>query len=332
MKEVLQGKRILITGATGLIGRELVRKASKYGMKIIALVRNAEKAGKLFHNIPDIRYILSDTANFPVCDMGVEYIIHGAANTSSKAFTDQPVEIIRDNVGGMVNVLEFARLNPVKSLVLLSTMEVYGIQETDEKIDESHNTRLDPMNPRFCYPESKRLCENLCAAYFREYQVPAKTIRLTQTIGPGVDYRDKRVFAEFARCVVEETDIILHTRGETKRCYLSVADAVDAIFIVLCKGAPGEAYNAANEETYCSIYEMAEMAAEKCAGGRIRVIVREDDILKYGYAPTLHLNLDTSKLRNLGWAPKDDLRQIFLDLTEGMKKESTGRDPGTGPF
>lgn len=65
------------------------------------------------------------------------------------------------------------------------------------------------------------------------------------------------------------TDIILKTKGETKRIYLYTQDVVEAILTVLLKGENGEAYNAANEETYCSIYEMAQLVATRCARGRI---------------------------------------------------------------
>ena len=290
-------------------------------MKVIALVRDAERAGKLFGDHPNISYLVSDITALSAVDLKADYIIHAAAETSSKAFADRPVEIIRNNISGMLNMLELARANAVKGFVFLSTMEIYGTQETDEKIDEAHSTKLDTMNPRFCYPESKRLCENLCASYYKEYGVPAMAIRLTQTLGPGVKYNDTRVFAEFARCAIEEKDIVLHTKGETKRCYLSVGDAVNAVFTVLCKGVPGNAYNAANEATYCSIYEMAQMVAEKCAGGKIRVVVQEEDISKFGYAPTLHLNLDTSKLRALGWVPGEDLQKMYTQLIEDMRKD-----------
>ena len=314
----LQGKRILITGATGLIGKALARTAANCGMDIIAVSRNAERAKKELSSIPGITILESDIIHLSQKDLDVDYIIHGAANTSSKAFIEEPADIIKENVQGMVNILEFARMNPVKSFVFLSSMEVYGTQETDEKIDEMHNAKLDPMNPRFCYPESKRLCENLCASYYKQYNLQAKVVRLTQTFGPDVHYNDPRVFAEFARCAIEGRDIILHTKGTTKRSYLYTEDAASAVFTVLRQGKPGEAYNAANESTYCSIYEMAEMVAEKCAKGKIRVLIQEDDINKFGYAPPLHMNLDTRKLQALGWKPTVGLQEMFEYLIEGM--------------
>ena len=76
--------------------------------------------------------------------------------------------------------------------------------------------------------------------------MPTRIVRLTQTFGTGVSYNDGRVFAEFARCVIEQRDIILKTKGETKRSYLYTADAVTAILTVLLNGETGAAYNAAN--------------------------------------------------------------------------------------
>ena len=224
-------------------------------------------------------------------------------------------------VEGTVNMLEFARANNAKGFVYLSSMEVYGTPSTDEKIDEKHSTNLDTMSVRTCYPESKRMCESLCASYASEYGVPAMVVRLTQTFGPGVEYNDGRVFAEFARCAIEGRNIILNTKGETKRNYLYTEDAADAIFTVLANGTAGEAYNAANEDTYCSIYEMACLVAEECAGGRIEVEIRErPDAAKLGYAPTLHMNLDTSKLRSLGWQPVTGLADMYRNMIESISK------------
>ena len=319
MFEELNSKNILITGATGLIGQALTKFAFQNNMNVIAVVRNAEKAEKIFSDLTGIKYIESDISCVPLEDYDADYMIHAAANTSSKAFVEEPVNIIDDMISSTKRILELAKINKVKSMVFLSSMEVYGAQKTDEKIMETHSSALDSMNPRFCYPESKRLCENMCASYYSQYGVPAKVIRLTQTFGPGVRYNDGRVFAEFARCAIEQKDIVLHTRGDTRRSYLYTEDAAKAVMTVLTKGVPGEAYNAANEETYCTIYEMANLVAEKCAEHRIKVVIRADDDGRYGYAPTLHMNLDTSKLRALGWCPETNLETMYKSMIESMK-------------
>lgn len=324
----LEGKKILITGATGLIGKNIIKmiselnKGLKKPVKIVAVVRNLEKAERLFGDCENIEYIVSDISMLKPINNGVNYIIHGASQTSSREFVDHPISTIMTAINGTKAVLEYARVNPVSSFVYLSSMEVYGAPQTDELIYEDSVTNLDTMNVRSSYPESKRMCENICTCYMKEYGIPIKVIRLTQTFGPGVDYSDNRVFAEFARCVIEKRDIILKTKGETKRSYLYIDDAVRAIITVLLYGKDGEAYNAANENTYCSIYNMAMLVADKCANGNINVRIEEDESSIYGYAPTLKMNLSTEKLRKLGWKAETDLQTMYLNLIGDMEKQN----------
>lgn len=320
----MYNSKILITGATGLVGSAIVKRLLKQGdSKVIALVRNAEKAEKVFSNYKtdNLEIMISDICDLKPKAIGVDYIVHAASQTSSKAFVNNPVETINTAINGTTAILEFARINPVKSFVYLSSMEVYGSPVTDEKIYENHSTNLDTMSVRSCYPESKRMCENICASYFSEYDIPVKIVRLTQTFGEGVAYNDERVFAEFARCAIEGRDIVLKTKGKTKRNYLYLEDAVDAVLTVLLKGENGNAYNAANEDTYCSIYEMAKLVAEKCSNKKISVIIEENnDIAKFGYAPTLKMNLSTEKIRGLGWNAKVGLSDMFKIMIRDMNQ------------
>ena len=314
------GKKVLISGATGLIGKTMISRLLSYGAEVYAIVRDTSRAQKIFVSHAQLHFIEADITTVPLQNLGIDYMIHGAANTSSQAFVKEPVSIVKTNIGGTIRMLALAKQNHVKSFVFLSSMEVYGAPSSDEKILETNSTNLDSMSVRSCYPESKRLCENLCACYAAQFNIPAKVIRLTQTFGPGVAYDDQRVFAEFARCVIEGKDIVLHTKGDTRRCYLYTEDAADAVFNVLLFGNTGEAYNAANEATYCSIYEMASMVARKFGRGRVSVRIQEDNPGNFGYAPTLHMNLDTGKLRKLGWQPKTGLEEMFARLVESMER------------
>lgn len=313
---------ILITGASGLIGRNLISGIHQMrpSWHVTGLVRSLERARRVLPEGDWLTLVEADV-NLPLCvDGRIDYMIHGAGVTGSRQFVDEPVDTIFTAVNGTRNMLELARQKQVKSFVFLSTMEVYGTPATDEKISETAPSSVDTMQKRSSYPESKRLCETMCSAYHAQYGVPAKVVRLTQTIGSGVAYDDGRVFAEFARCVVEKRNIVLRTDGQTRRSYLSAADAVNAIMTVLLHGADGEAYNAANEKTYCSILEMAELVAGRFGEGQIQVEVRnEGSGTQYGYAPRLSMNLDTAKLRNLGWEPSESLEQMYSQLIRYMK-------------
>lgn len=320
--EELAGRTVFVTGATGLIGRSLIwalldlsARLSPH-IRIVALVRDEKKALRVFDGrCGDIELAVGDVARLPDIGGSVDYIVHAAGMTASRAFVERPVETISTAVDGTRSVLELARAKRVRSMVYLSSMEVYGAPLSGAKIAETSGAELDTMTARSSYPESKRLCETLCRAYADEYGVEARVIRLTQTLGPGAEYDDARVVAEFARCAAEGRDIVLRTAGETKRSYLYTADAASAILTVLLRGEKGEAYNAANESTYCSIREMAELVASKCAAGRIKVVYGgADSAMERGYAPVLELDLDTSRLRALGWQPTVGLEEAFSAL------------------
>lgn len=307
----LQKCRIFVTGATGLIGSTLVEallyanQKKELGMQVEALVRDENRARERFRDqlaqgTAQLRFITGSIEKLPEINGQVDYIIHGASQTSSKAFVERPVETIRTALRGTENVLELAHQKQAKGIVYLSSMEVYGHPRRGHKVVETDAGALSTLDIRSSYPLSKQQCENMCCAYASEYGVPAKIIRLTQTFGPGVKYDDERIFAYFGRCMDEKKDIVLRTKGETERSYLYTRDAVTAILAVLLKGKPGEAYNAADESTYCSIAEMAERVA-RLAG--ISVRYEPDEEKKNGYPQTLYMDLDAGKLRSLGWRP-----------------------------
>lgn len=317
----LDNKTVFVTGATGLIGYTLVSallyRNLKYksNIKIIALVRNITKAKEKFvaqlkQNL-NLKFVVGDVENLSPIDDGIDYIIHGANPTASSYFVKNPVETIKTAVWGTNNVLNLAKEKNISGFVYLSSMEVYGAPHTDELIDETYGTTVDTMSVRSCYPEAKRLCEALCASYADEYKAPAKVVRLAQTFGLGIDKNDNRVFAEFLHCAMQKQDIILQTEGTSKRCYLYTADSVTAILIVLLKGKVGEAYNAANKNTYCSIMEMAQLVAHELANDEIKVVIKVNKNSKRKFSPPHKLNLDVSKLEGLGWRATRSLVEMY---------------------
>ncbi len=318
--ELLSNKNVLITGATGLIGATIIRGILAYnerneaGIGILALVRNEEKAKALFGADIEsgrMKLLIGDILEKIETEDAVDFIIHGASETASRAFVNKPVETILTAIEGTKNLLEFAMEKQVRSMVYLSSMEVYGRPTDGEPLTEDKMGYLDPMAVRSSYSESKRMVENLCVAYASEYMVPVKIVRLTQCFGPGVGPLDERVFAEFARNALQGKDICLQTKGETKRMYLYTADAATAILTILTKGEDKEAYNAANASTYCSIFEMANMVADVFGAGKCRVIFAGTDNQKNFYNPTQEVFMDMTKLEKLGWHATVDLQEMY---------------------
>lgn len=314
---VFDNKTVCITGATGLLGSLCVKSLliSGFNIQVIALVRNRNKAENIFSKyISDKLTFITQDINDKIHYEGqVDYIIHCANSTSSKDFIDKPVETLLTTINGTKNVLEFAKSKTILGMVYLSSLEVYGVQ-INEYISEDDYGYIDILSPRSSYSEGKKAAETLCISYGSEYGIPVKIARLAQTFGAGISNDDNRVFAQFVRSVVNGENIILHTKGETKRNYCYTTDAITGIFTILTKGKNNNAYNIANKESYISILEMAKMLENDKTK-----VVFEIDNKNRGYNPTVKICLDSSKLETLGWTPQVGLREMYERLIKSLK-------------
>lgn len=315
----LEGKTVAVSGATGLLGRTLVDTLIAYGKtvadppQVVVLVRNREMAAEMFGT--DCQIVFWDASAVPTAEGGVDYIFHCASQTDSRGFVEQPVQTIATACRGTEQLLRLAKEKGSR-FVYLSSMEVYGAPQTDEPLDESYVGSVDPLKVRSCYPESKRLCENLCICYGAQYDVPVCIARLCQTFGPGIKPEDRRLGAQIARCVQEKKNVILHTDGSSKNNYLYVSDAVRALLLLALRGQPGQAYNIANDQIYCSIYEMAATVMAALTDGEAGVQIQiPENAAALGYAPIKQINLDVQKLRALGWTPQVGLVEMFRRMS-----------------
>ncbi|MCI8591642.1 MAG: NAD-dependent epimerase/dehydratase family protein [Lachnospiraceae bacterium] len=327
----LKGNTVFVTGATGLIGSQIVKalacanRLKDSHIRILAFVRSEEKARKVFGSLldrGDVSLVFGDVNREIETGENVDYVIHGASATSSRFFVTNPVETILTALEGTKNILEFARGKAVKGMVYLSSLEVYGVPGTEDgRVTEKDYGYMDPMSVRSSYSEGKRMVECLCASYASEYGVPVKVARLSQTFGAGVEYNDGRVFAEFARCAVEKRNIVLHTAGNTLRSYCYTKDAVSALLYILVKGNAGEAYNVTNEDTAVTIREMAQCVCDTFPESGISVeFDMPGDLASFGYNPEMVIRLDSSRLKALGWQPTVGLRDMFVRMIQGFGK------------
>ena len=319
----------LITGATGTLGHMImtsIMSTSEYiegKLKLIAIARDVTKLERLYKECSNVEICAMDICsneNMNSIIDDVDYIIHCAATTTSATMISNPVEVADGIVLGTKNILELARRKNVKSMVYLSSMEVYGsAPDIGRTRKECELGEVDLDLPRSCYPLAKRMAEHYCHIYAKEYDVSVKIARLAQTFGQGVQPEDKRVYMQFARAVCENKDIVLNTLGDSMGNYCSTDDAVKGIFTILKNGSDGEVYNVVNESNTMTIKEMAELVAEKISGGKIKVRIEEKDLSVTGYAPSTGLRLSSEKLRNLGWTPTKDLIQMYEDVIEQLR-------------
>lgn len=318
---------IMITGAAGLVGARTVKMLleEREDIRVVALIRSREKAERKFAEyLQDPRFVLltQDVCQPIVYEDSVDYIIHAAGITGgSKQHIDAPMTTINTALQGTVNVLEYARGKAVKGVVYLSSLEVYGkVSSGAGRICENDGGYIDSTNVRSSYSESKRMCECICASYARQYGLRVMIARLTATFGPGVAYTDGRVFAQFARSVLEKQDIVLKSAGETVRNYCDADDCAAALILLLEKGESGQAYNIANEATEISIRDLAEKFIRLFPDANISLrFDLSTDATKLGYNPTMRTVLGAEKLKAIGWLPKYSLDDTIVRLVDSMR-------------
>lgn len=326
----LENSTVLVTGATGLVGSRLVlalaccNRLKDRGINILALVRNRSKAEKLYGELlkrDDIKLVIQDITEPIHIDDDIDHIIHCASVTASKTMVESPVETIRTSIYGTANMLELAKEKNVRSMVYVSSMEMYGTFKDSLDVTEDKLGYIDPLAVRSNYPESKRMCENMCIAYNSEYGVPVKIARLSQVFGAGVLPGENRVFAQFARSVIKGEDIVLHTTGRSEGNYCYLSDAIRALLTLLTKGKNGEAYNIANPASHTTIADMAQMVADKLAGGRIKVVFDIPKSNIYGYANETKLKLNADKILQTGWKPVYSLEESYRRLISSLREQ-----------
>ena len=302
---------VLVTGATGRIGmyilEALVEADLRYNlnMRIIGLARSPEKAASVFGNtmeLPNVNFIYQDVSEPIEADGRIDYIFHTAGPAAPVDFRDIPAETLWAHVAGMHNVLELARLKKVRRVFYTSTVEVYGDCKADGKMDENYMGPVANLSSRACYPEAKRIAETMLVCYKAEYGISFCGCRMSHTLGAGISLTDGRAFAEFIADALAGRDIVLNSDGSAVRPYTYVADAVNAMFIIMDKGED-RFYNVASDDNLISIRDLAALVASLSPSHKTSVIAGEGT-KDLPYLPYRLATMDTSAVRSLGWRPR----------------------------
>ncbi len=321
----LQNKNIMITGATGLIGSIFVRTIKKINekdnlnIKLVLIVRNMKNAIDLFGNNINIEYIESSVEDFIPKALNIDYIIHGASPTKSRFFIEKPVETLNTTILGTRNILEQAIKSNVKSFIYLSSMEMYGFLDSND-VQENDLGYINNLDTRSTYSEGKRIGELYSYSYFKEYNVPIKIARISQTFGAGISKNENRVYKVFADSILNQEDIVLKSNGTTLINFSYTTDTILGILYILLKGQDGEAYNIVSDKTNMTILDSAKWLAEEYSKGKVKVAI---DIPNenMGFAPNNKMLLNNKKLKSLGWRPQYNIKDGYIRLLEYLKEE-----------
>lgn len=322
----VNNKSFLITGASGLIGScmvDLLMLLNKNGKKnhVYALGRNIIKLEDRFKDYLDndcFHIIEQDICNKLDDGFSYDYIVHGASNAAPVAYAKYPVETMKTTLLGAINVLEYGKKHKNCTIVMLSTFEVYGKANHDTYLENDAGIVNFNMI-RSSYPESKRSMEILSKCYNEEYGVNVRIARLSSIYGPTMISSDSKAHAQFLRRALSGKDIVLKSKGEQRRSYTCVLDAVSGILTVLFRGGVGECYNISNQDAVISIAELAKVIAQLVG---VEVTYEEPGLLENkGFSTPQDIILDSEKLCSLGWSPLYDIptgMKITLDILKDI--------------
>lgn len=324
----LSNQTVMITGATGMIGRCLIdflmllNSEQNANIKIIALSRNEEWARISFDsywNNELFRYVPCDV-NSAIPDVGnVDYIIHAASNTHPMQYSKEPIGTIASNVIGTKNLLDYAAFHEARRFCFLSSVEIYGENRGDvEKFSEEYLGYIDCNTLRAGYPEGKRVGETLCNAYKQTYGLDFVIPRLSRVYGPTMLSSDSKAISQFIKRAATGDDIVLKSEGNQKYSYTFVTDAVSGILCTLLVGKSGAAYNIANEESDIALKDLAGILAD-IAGTKV-VFELPDEAERKGYSTATKAMLDASKLQKLGWMPYVTMREGLECTVDNLRR------------
>lgn len=215
----------------------------------------------------------------------VDYIIHLASIASPVYYRKYPIETLDANVMGLRNLLDYYLDKEIEGFLFFSSSEVYGDPDPQWiPTPESYRGNVATMGPRACYDEAKRFGETLCYYYAKVHKVPIRIARPFNNFGPGMVITDKRVPADFAKCVLNDKDIIILSDGKPTRTFCYVADAIVG-YLKIMLYHEFDYFNIGMEEPEISVLELAQIyvrVAHELWGYEGNVIYKtseEDDYL-----------------------------------------------------
>ncbi len=299
--------KIVVTGGAGFIGSHLCARLLVDGHNVLCLdnlLTGSEQNIEPLRNNPLFTFLQQDVTQ--PFDFEAEAIFHLASPASPVGYMEHPIETILVNTQGTYQMLEQARQQ--KALFLFaSTSEIYGDPLVHPQ-REDYWGNVNPIGPRACYDESKRLGETLTMEYYRQFQVNARIVRIFNTYGPNSQADDGRMIPNFITQSIQNKPLTIYGDGTKTRSICYVSDLVEGLVLALFKPyTAGEVFNLGNTEEH-TILEFAQTIIRLCQASSTIIFEpgRIDDPERR--------RPDISKAQQvLGW-------QLKVSLDEGLRR------------
>lgn len=308
-KSFWQGRPVLVTGATGLLGGWMVRGLRAQGAQVVALVRDSVP-GSMFsrdgtlNDIPTVHGGLTDMGlvRRTFAEYGIKTVMHLAAQTLVGVAKADPIGTLEANIQGTWTILDAARQMKGVQVLVASSDKAYG-----EAVSLPY-TEDQPLRGKYPYDVSKSCVDLLAGMYAHTYKLPVGIVRCGNLYGGG-DLNFSRLIPGMIRATVMEEAFLIRSDGKFVRDYLYAEDAVDAYMTFAEKMAQdeslyGEAFNFSLEVRY-TVLDLVKIVQDLVGGSKVAPVVQNiaSDEIREQY-------MTSDKARKLlGWTPRCGMDQ-----------------------
>jgi nucleoside-diphosphate-sugar epimerase len=317
---------VLVAGGAGFIGSHLCARLLDEGHAVLCVdnlltgsrsniegLMGRPRFAFLHHNVIEPLAFEADA------------VFHLASPASPVGYMEHPFETILVNSMGTYRILQRVREAGAKFLIT-STSEIYGDPLVHPQREEYFGN-VNPVGPRACYDESKRLGETLTMEFYRQYGVDARIVRIFNTYGPHSQLDDGRIIPNFLTQALKHQPLTIHGDGTQTRSLCYVTDLVDGLMrAMFTPGTTGQIYNLGNPEEH-TVLEYAQLITRLCESSSELVFEpkRQDD-------PDRR-RPDISKAREqLGWEPTVSLEAGMTWTITWFRQELARQNPEAQPL
>lgn len=315
---IWKDRRVLVTGATGVVGLNLVNTLENYGGEVVALVRDwvpkARLLGTWLDGDSSVCIVRGELEDFSLiqrilAEYEIEYVFHLGAQTIVQVGNTSPVTTFKANIEGTWNLLEAARINSaysntIRGICVASSDKAYGTSKTLPYTEEM------PLAGEHPYDVSKSCTDLIAQCYGNTYELPVCIARMGNIYGPG-DINFNRIIPGTIKAVLEGKRPVIRSDGTPVREYFYVGDAVDAYLTMAEKisrpGVSGEAFNFSSGEKYTVLSLVQNILELMGSGIQPEIVATSRHEIQDQY-------LSIEKARTtLHWSPR-------TNLVEGLQK------------
>jgi len=304
--------RVLVTGGAGFLGSHLVEKLAVENHVIVVDNFSTGNPANLDRSNLNIEVIRHDVT-IPLY-VEVDLILNFACPASPVQYQKDPVQTLKTNVHGAINMLGLAKRTGAR-IVQASTSEIYGDPEITPQVEEYWG-KVNPIGIRSCYDEGKRAAETLFFDYHRQHSVDIRVARIFNTYGPRMAINDGRVVSNFIVQAIRNEPLTIYGDGSQTRSFCFVDDLVRGVML-LAHSNSSEIYqpiNIGNPTTFT----MKELAHEV-----IRLTNSKSDLV-FRDLPSddpQQRKPDITKAKDLlNWSPSIELEAGIIRTIEYFQK------------